>query len=131
MIRRRQISFLIISVFLLFLAGDHLIILNTIFPFGKNFYAINFCGIVFAKRRLSPTERRHERIHTLQQRELLYIGFFVWYLIEWLVRLLQYCNATKAYFNISIEREAYAHESDKDYERHRRHYASFAYIRKA
>ena len=86
---------------------------------------------MFAKRRLSPTERRHERIHTLQQRELLYIGFFVWYLIEWLVRLLQYRNATKAYFNISFEREAYAHESDKDYERHRRHYASFAYIRKA
>ena len=107
-----------------------MIILNSIFPFGKNFYAINLFGIVFAKHRLTPTEQRHERIHTQQQRELLYVGFFVWYLLEWFVRLLQYRNATKAYFNISFEREAYAHESDKVYDKHRSHYASFAYIRK-
>ena len=104
-------------------------ILNSIIPFGRHFYAVNLCGVVFAKHRLSPSEHRHEHIHTLQQRELLFVGFFVWYVLEWLVRLLQYRNATQAYFNISFEREAYAHENDKDYERRRRRYASFAYLR--
>jgi hypothetical protein len=85
--------------------------------------------VVFAKQRLSPSEWRHEHIHTLQQRELLFVGFFIWYILEWLVRLLQYRNATQAYFNISFEREAYAHEGDKDYGQQRRHYASFAYLR--
>jgi hypothetical protein len=84
--------------------------------------------VIFAKQRLSPSEWRHEHIHTLQQRELLFVGFFVWYIVEWLVRLLQYRNAKRAYLNISFEREAYAHERDKDYEQHRHHYASFAYI---
>ncbi|MBR2183833.1 MAG: hypothetical protein IJ897_00160 [Prevotella sp.] len=105
-----------------------MIVLNTIFPFGKNFYAINLCGVVFAKQRLSPSERRHEHIHTLQQRELLFVGFFIWYIVEWLVRLLQYRDAKRAYLNISFEREAYAHEDDKDYEHHRRHYASVRYV---
>lgn len=84
--------------------------------------------MIFAKKRLSPSERRHENIHTLQQRELLFVGFFIWYFVEWLVRLLQYRNAKRAYLNISFEREAYAHECDKDYEQHRHHYASFAYL---
>jgi hypothetical protein len=84
--------------------------------------------VIFAKQRLSPSEWRHEHIHTLQQRELLFVGFFIWYIVEWLVRLLQYRNAKQAYLNISFEREAYAHENDKDYEQRRRHYASFAYI---
>ena len=84
--------------------------------------------MIFAKQRLSPSEWRHEHIHTLQQRELLFVGFFIWYIVEWLVRLLQYRNAKRAYLNISFEREAYAHESDKHYEQHRHHYASFAYL---
>lgn len=87
--------------------------------------------MIFAKQRLSPSEWRHEHIHTLQQRELLFVGFFVWYIVEWLVRLLQYRNAKRAYLNISFEREAYAHERDKDYEQQRHHYASFAYLCKA
>ena len=51
--------------------------------------------MIFAKQRLSPSEWRHEHIHTLQQRELLFVGFFVWYIVEWLVRLLQYRNAKR------------------------------------
>ena len=30
----------------------------------------------------------HERIHTAQQRELLFIGFYILYLIEWIVRCI-------------------------------------------
>ena len=57
----------------------------------------------------------HERIHTAQQRELLFIPFYIVYFIEWLIRLVQYRNWQKAYYNISFEREAYAHGHNLDY----------------
>ncbi len=50
----------------------------------------------------------HERIHTAQQRELLFIPFYILYVFEWLIRLIQYRNRNDAYMNISFEREAYA-----------------------
>lgn len=57
----------------------------------------------------------HEKIHIRQQLELLILPFFVWYGIEFLVRLVQYKNWSRAYRNISFEREAYAKEKDLDY----------------
>ena len=54
----------------------------------------------------------HEKIHIRQQVELLIIPFFIWYLSEYFVRLLQYRNANLAYRNISFEREAYSEESN-------------------
>ena len=57
----------------------------------------------------------HEKIHLRQQLELLIIPFFIWYFIEYLVRLAQYKNADLAYRNISFEREAYANESNLEY----------------
>jgi hypothetical protein len=54
----------------------------------------------------------HEKIHLRQQIELLVIFFYVWYGIEYLIRLLQYKNTYKAYLNISFEREAYIMEQE-------------------
>jgi hypothetical protein len=53
----------------------------------------------------------HEKIHLRQQAELLILPFFIWYGLEFLVRLLQHKNKNLAYRNISFEREAYANES--------------------
>ena len=100
-----------------------MIIYNRIIPFGKQYFAINLCGIVFAKSRMSATSLRHERIHTQQQREMFFVGFFLWYVAEWLVRLIMYRNQYKAYRNISFEREAYNNQHIKGYSRTRRHYA--------
>lgn len=61
----------------------------------------------------------HEKIHLRQQLELLIIPFFIWYFIEYLVRLAQYKNADLAYRNISFEREAYANELNLAYLRER------------
>lgn len=72
----------------------------------------------------------HERIHTAQQRELLFIPFYVLYCLEWLVRLAQYRNWHKAYRNISFEREAYGHGHDLGYLARRRHYAWTGHLRK-
>ena len=47
----------------------------------------------------------HERIHTEQQKELLFILFCLFYVLEWLFRLAQYRNWNDAYMCISFERE--------------------------
>jgi hypothetical protein len=105
-----------------------LIIQNRFIPFGKHFYAINLFGIVFAKYRLSPDERRHEYIHTMQQRELLFLGFYIIYILEWFVRLVCLHRLSDAYMNISFEREAYAKMGDPDYTKHRKMFAWANYI---
>ena len=61
----------------------------------------------------------HERIHLKQQLELLIIPFFVWYGIEFLIRLMYYKSWHLAYRNISFEREAYANEDRMHYIRTR------------
>ncbi|MCM1489586.1 MAG: hypothetical protein NC095_01980 [Muribaculum sp.] len=57
----------------------------------------------------------HEMIHTAQQKELLFIPFYLLYFIEYLLRLIQYRSHQKAYLNISFEREAYAKGHDLNY----------------
>ena len=91
-------------------------------PMGENYLAICLFGFIFAVRPLNKTELNHELIHVAQQRELLYIPFFIWYAIEWMVLLLKYRNSEKAYFNIRFEKEAYNHQRDDDYLKHRKHF---------
>lgn len=62
----------------------------------------------------------HERIHLRQQLELLIIPFFVIYMIEYFLRLIQYRNRYLAYRNISFEREAYQNETNLDYLEHKK-----------
>jgi hypothetical protein len=57
----------------------------------------------------------HEYIHIRQQVELLVVFFFVWYLVEFGFRMIQFRNKDKAYRNISFEREAYQNEKDPGY----------------
>ncbi|NQY28428.1 MAG: hypothetical protein HRT69_03045 [Flavobacteriaceae bacterium] len=53
-----------------------------------------------------------ERIHITPQKELLVLFFYVWYIVEFLIRLLSSKNWNTAHRNISFEREAYTHESN-------------------
>lgn len=57
----------------------------------------------------------HEKIHLRQQVELLVLPFYIWYVAEYLLRLIAYRDKKKAYLNISFEREAYAKETDHNY----------------
>lgn len=57
----------------------------------------------------------HEQIHIRQQLEMLIIPFFIWYILEFILRLLHYRNWNLAYRNISFEREAYENEKDLTY----------------
>ncbi|MFV0468779.1 MAG: hypothetical protein ACK5MK_07630 [Dysgonomonas sp.] len=106
------------------------IIYNNILP-PKGFTAINLFGLVLARKEYRALPSRiinHEAIHTAQMRELLFIFFYLWYVVEWIVRLIQYRNSNKAYHNISFEREAYANQDDQEYLKVRRSFSFLAYI---
>lgn len=92
-------------------------------PFGKNYLAINLFGFIFTLRDLDPIELNHELIHSAQQRELLYIPFFLWYGIEWLFLYFKYKDWTTAYFHIRFEKEAYIHQNDLTYLKKRKHFS--------
>jgi hypothetical protein len=91
-------------------------------PFGSNFLAITLGELILTTDRMDDYELNHELIHVAQQRELLYLPFFLWYALEWLVLLVKYRDGMTAYRNIRFEREAYRHQHDLGYLRRRRHY---------
>lgn len=106
------------------------IIYNNIIPF-KGFKAINLFGMLFVRKGMNMTDIdiRHEQIHTAQQREMLYVFFYLWYVIEWAIRLCLYRHAHKAYRNISFECEAYDMQRDLLYLDDRKHYAWVKYLK--
>ena len=109
------------------------IIYNNLIPF-KGFIAINLFGVLFVrneyKKRFESggftTTLNHESIHTEQIKELGYIFFYIWYFIEWLLRL----PVGNAYYNISFEREAFANEKNRKYLQTRKRYSFLKYMKK-
>ncbi|MCP3893381.1 MAG: hypothetical protein GY706_01930 [Bacteroides sp.] len=104
------------------------IIRNRVIPF-PGYKAINLFGVLFVRGNAKIDEKTitHESIHTKQMREMLYIFFYLWYVIEWIVRLFMKGNA---YRNISFEREAYWNESDTGYLERRSIFSWVEYLRK-
>ncbi|TDD94406.1 hypothetical protein [Flavobacterium cellulosilyticum] len=78
----------------------------TLFPFVFVKYRFDIDNLVFIN---------HERIHLRQQLELLIIPFYVWYIIAFFIRLIQFKSKDLAYRNISFEKEAYSNERNLDY----------------
>ena len=97
------------------------IVRNRFIP-GKSYAAINLFGVLFCRPHtaITPVVVNHELIHTRQMIEMGFIFFYLWYGLEWCVRLTM---RGSAYFNLSFEREAYLHEDELDYLERRRHYA--------
>ena len=84
----------------------------------KGFRGFTFFPFVFLKYRKDTANEvllNHEKIHIQQQLEMLVVPFYIWYLLEFLYRLIQYRNSRVAYRNISFEREAYDNEKDLNY----------------
>lgn len=105
---------------------------NNIIPF-KGFSAITLWPFVFVRKdaRMAATTIRHENIHGRQQKELLLVGFYLLYGIEWIIKLCYYRNSITAYKNISFEREAYSNQSNITYLDERKPYAFVKYIKTA
>ena len=107
------------------------IIRNKYIPF-PGYKAINLFGVLFVKNnaKIDEVTMNHESIHSRQFVELMVLfavatvfirwwlpalapfAFYVWYVLEWLIRLFMRGNA---YRNISFEREAYANEANPEY----------------
>lgn len=70
----------------------------------------------------------HESIHSAQIKELLVLGFYLWYVVEWLFRAIQYRGFHRGYLNISFEREAYNNDANLDYLSERKHFAFLKFL---
>lgn len=101
------------------------VIYNSIIPI-KGFVAINILGIVFARKEYKPLSKitvRHENIHSKQILNLLFVGFYIWYMIEWFIKLFSKGNA---YSRISFERQAYENQDNPDFKY--KHFSFLKYI---
>ena len=108
------------------------IVYSKFIPF-KGFLAINLFGVLFVRKEYKDVFERtkkqvitHESIHTQQMQEMGYIFFYIWYFIEWLIRLC--INYKTAYKSISFEREAYLFQNSPSYLTDRIHYAWLWYL---
>ena len=92
------------------------IIYNSFIPF-KGFIAINLFGTLFVrneyKGKVDDVIINHEQIHTEQMKEVGYLQFYILYLVEWVMNLIN--KKEDAYRSISFEREAYDNEKNLDY----------------
>lgn len=106
-----------------------IIIKNKFIPFG-NYIAINLFGILVTKKDLSDKDINHEKIHTRQMLETLFIGFYLWYCIEYLIiRLFNLKDKqNNCYHEISFEEEAYNNDDNLDYLKNRKPYSWMKYI---
>lgn len=112
------------------------IIWNNFIPF-RGFRAVNLFGVLFARCNavISETTLRHERIHTMQMREMLYVPFYLWYGVEYVIRLVGWSFGKKPcgpngrpYDRMGFEREAYGNEHDADYPKTRKRFSWLKYI---
>ncbi|WP_322969615.1 hypothetical protein [Faecalibacter sp. LW9] len=100
--------------------------------FRKNFVAMAIFPFILLRNKEDKNDMHlvhHERIHIIQQIELLVIPFFIWYGLEYIYRLIQYkFDGHKAYRNLSFEREAYTNEHDLEYLKKRKFYSFLNYL---
>ena len=94
-------------------------------------FCVNLFGTLWARDTswIDKYVVNHERIHTAQQRELLFIPFYIFYLIELCLRRLQYHTWHEAYRNISFEREAYTNGHNLSYLSNRKPYSFIRYFK--
>ena len=93
---------------------------------------------IFVRKELAhkftEISENHETIHFKQQIELLIVGFYLWYIIEYFLRLCKFwvkgkqANTVIAYRNISFEREAYSNQNNLSYLKNRKPYSWLKYL---
>lgn len=118
-------------------------IIRSKFPrlFGQKYIILPWAVYAAPKAKVLENDLSHEAIHMTQWRELFIIGFVIWYIIEWLIRVVIYtlqwiingCKKGtfswhKLYRSISFEREAYANDKDPNYLNTRKRYAFLKYM---
>ena len=94
----------------------------------SGFSAINFFGIIFLRGDSVACDRllHHEYIHTLQIKETLGL-FYIIYGVEYIIKGFIY-GFSRAYREVSFEKEAYANDRDLDYTTHRKNFSWLKYL---
>ncbi len=96
------------------------------FPF-KGYKAITLLHWIVVRNdqraRFTSTDYNHECIHYEQEKELWFIGFYLLYIIDFVLAMLYFWNWRKAYRNVTFEREAYDRQHDMQYIQHRKRFA--------
>ncbi|AOW18799.1 hypothetical protein LPB03_15660 [Polaribacter vadi] len=69
-----------------------------------------------------------EKIHLQQQKEMFIIFFYLFYGLEWFIKLLKYKTKHSAYVNIRFERETYQNENNINYLKTRKTWAFLNYL---
>lgn len=116
--------------------------LKFILPSGVIAITLAPFGIYIKKYYLKNTETiNHEKIHLKQQIEMLIIFFYIWYILEWLIKLIiftvrkskvKYESLSElnriVYLNISFEKEAHENDKNLNYLNERKFYSWIKYI---
>ena len=89
---------------------------------GMGIRAIAFYPFIFINPNTTIDDIliNHEKIHLKQQKELLLIPFYIWYLIA---------LKRKGYMGISFEKEAYANETNLSYLKNRKLFSFRTYLK--
>ncbi len=97
----------------------------------KGYAAITLFPFVFVREESKKNNKRlinHEKIHLRQQVELLIVFFYLWYVVDFLIKCVVYRGFNKAYRNIVFEREAYANQYNFEYLKHRKLFSFLKYF---
>jgi hypothetical protein len=78
-------------------------------------------GIYVKDGHFKPKTINHEKIHWRQQIEMLIIPFYLWYFMEWIIRLFND-------YKISFEKEAYDNDDNLEYLETRKRFSWIKYI---
>jgi hypothetical protein len=100
------------------------------FLFKSTYLGISIWPFIIVKHAACKEDvylMNHEYIHLQQQKELLILPFYIWYVAEWVYGCVKYKNRHEAYRNISFEKEAYANESNLAYLKTRRRFNFMKY----
>ncbi len=98
----------------------------------KGYSGLTIYPFVFLKYKNFKTDDvliNHEKIHLRQQLEMLIFPFYIFYVLEFGIRYIQYRSWYLAYINISFERESYLNESNLSYLDERKPWAFLKYLR--
>ena len=88
-----------------------------------NIGAITLGFLVISRDEMSETTRNHETIHFQQYLDLLFVGFVLLYLWDWVVGLFIHKKGNIAYYCIRAEQEAYVNDMNLEYLQTRKRWA--------
>lgn len=107
-----------------------IIVTNYLIP--KGFRGLTIFPFVFLRNQCdvsNPILINHEKIHVRQQKELLILPFFIWYIFEYFIWLMILKDRKLAYKNISFEKEAYDNENNPNYLAERKFFIFLKYLK--